>query len=413
MNTIEISQKTSRRGTKTLLTLMIIVLILAVSSAAAFFMIKTSPKAERKARTTEAPLVTVMTPTRGSQQITITATGTVMPAEEVSLKSEVKGRVIAVKKSFELGSHVAFKEELLQLEPTDYQLAVAQAENEVAQAAYDLALEQGYQDIAREEWKLYNNKDNASQSDKDLALRKPHLMKAQAAYKAAQAELAQAKIDLQRTIMTAPFNALVTTKEVEPGSYLAVQGDVATLVNSDRFWIQVSVPVDRLHWIRIPTDNSEEGSEVTITVGNRSKSGRIHRLLADLSDNGRMARLLVEIKDPLDLKKVAKEREPLLLGEYVRVEIAGKTVDNVVSVPRNSVHDGDKIWLYNEQGQLEISNADILWRTSDQVLLSNPFPEGASLITSNLAAPVSGMQLRSAAKKNLAMTHAEVEASHD
>lgn len=394
MKTINEPVENKGKAMKTLLTLGAIILILGVATAGGVYIVKSTPKAKRQIAVKEAPLVEAITLETTLEQVRVSATGTVIPAEEVALKSEVKGRVVAIKKSFELGSQVSPSDNLLQLEPADYQLAVAQAESTVAQAAYDLSLEQGNQEIAQQEWELYDNKDNASQNDKDLALRKPHLLKAQAAYRSAQAELALAKLNLERTIVFAPFNAMVISKNVDPGSYVAAQETVATLVNTDRYWIQVSIPVDRLQWIDIPQNDKDQGSMVQISSAGRQKLGKVHRLLPDLTDSGRMAQLLVEITDPLDLKKEADQREPLLLGEYVRVEIDGKMLDNVISVPRDSVHDGSKIWLLDGDQQLQIAEADIIWRDSDRVLLRNNLPQRAQLVTTNLSAAIAGMQLR-------------------
>ncbi len=107
-----------------------------------------------------------------------------------------------------------------------------------------------------------------------------------------------------------------------------------------------------------------------------------------------MARLLVEVADPLDLKKPVDQRQPLLLGEYVRVEIDGKLLSDVVSIPRSALHDGNQVWLIDDQQQLQITSADLIWRDSDRVLLRNTLPENTKLVTSNLSTAVSGMTLR-------------------
>lgn len=388
------NQKKKHNSKSTIITLIASALILISAIAGGAYIVKSTPEAKRQQRPRQAPLVEIQQLESTIEQVRIKAMGTVIPASELNLKTEVSGRVIAISNRFDLGNRVARGEKLLLLEPADYQLAVAQAESKVAEAAYNLILEKGNQEIALREWELYDNKDKASQQDKDLALRKPHRVKAQAEYKAAEAELTQAKLDLDRTVLYAPFNSMIITKSAEPGSYLSAQDSVATLVNTDRYWVQVSVPADQLSWIRIPQDNEEEGSTVQISDGSNRKVGKVYRLLGDLEENGRMARLLVEITDPLDLKKPVEERIPLLLGKYVRVEIDGKMMENVVSISRSALHDGDKLWLMNEQQQLQITQADIIWKGSEQVFIRNVFPQNIRLITSNLSTPVSGMKVR-------------------
>jgi multidrug efflux pump subunit AcrA (membrane-fusion protein) len=165
----------------------------------------------------------------------------------------------------------------------------------------------------------------ADPADVELALRKPHLAKAQSDLAAAQAELDQAKLSLSRTDITAPFNSVVRDKFVEIGSQMSTQDALAELVGTDEYWIRVSLPVDRLRWIRIPSNRSETGALATIHYRGHQRTGRVIRLLGDLEAQGRMARILVSVKDPLGRKGTQPDTMPLLIGEYVRVEIQGNT----------------------------------------------------------------------------------------
>ena len=399
MNHSDTTQNISASGKKigrksTVLTLLAIVLILTSALAAGAYIVRSAPKANRQKPVKEAPLVTTGVLKSSLEQVTVSAMGTVIPARELSLQTEVSGRIIRVHNSFELGSRIGLGDKLLMLEPADYQLAVAQAESKVAEAAYALAIEEGNQEIAKQEWGLYDGRDTASEQDRKLALRKPHLLKAQAEYNAAKAELMQAELNLQRTVLYAPFNALVTAKTAEPGGYLSAQENVATLVSTDRYWVRVSLPVDRLSWIEVPQQTGEQGSMVQISAGDKQKLGTVCKLLGNLEEQGRMARLLVEVDDPLDLKKPINQRQPLLLGEYVRVKIDGKFLSDVISIPRSALHDGDQVWLADEQQALQIKKVEVLWRDNDRVLLRNALPKNTQLVTSNLSTAVSGMQLR-------------------
>lgn len=409
----EISEKTENPGRKsTLLTMLAILLILVSAVAAGAYIVKSAPQAARQKPAKEAPLVTTTALESSLEQVRVSAMGTVIPARELTLKTEVSGRIVGIHKGFELGSHISSGDKLLALEPADYQLALAQAQSKVAAAAYELALEEGNQDIAQQEWELYDGRVSASEQDRDLALRKPHLFKAQAEFRAAQAEQVQAELDLQRTVLSAPFNAQVIAKTAEPGGFLSAQDSVATLVDTDRFWVQVSIPTDRLNWIEIPQQPGEQGSVVQVSVGGKQKLGSVHKLLGDLEENGRMARLLVEVSDPLDLTKPAEQRRPLLLGEYVRVEIDGKLLADVVSIPRSALHDGDQLWLADSEQRLQIATAEVLWRDSDRVLLRNTLPGGTRLVTSNLSTAVTGMQLRLEEPK-LALNETNQERGHE
>jgi multidrug efflux pump subunit AcrA (membrane-fusion protein) len=173
----------------------------------------------------------------------------------------------------------------------------------VTDAEYNLKLELGHQEVAKREWMLLNGGKPAKSSDVDLALRKPHLDKAKADLEAAKAELKQANLNLARTRIRAPFNAIVRTHNVEMGSQVSIQDPLAELVCTDEYWIKVSIPVDRLKWISTPRNATESGSAVRIYYRNGfERTGTVIKLFGDLETEGRMARILVSVEDPLSLE---------------------------------------------------------------------------------------------------------------
>jgi RND family efflux transporter MFP subunit len=325
--------------------------------------------------------------------------GTVIPAREIVLKSRVSGEIVATHPEFVEGGFLRKGAKVLQIDPEDYELTVIQKQSQVADARYALKLEQGHQDVAKREWELLNGQKPAKESDVELALRKPHLEKAEADLEAAEAELKQARLDLARTTVRTPFNSIVRTKSVDLGSQVASQDQLAELVGTDEYWIQVSVSVDRLKWITIPRRNEKRGSRVRIIYGNESetpyvRSGKVVKLLGDLETEGRMARILVSVVDPMDLKTPGTKRPPLLIGEYIRVEIEGRELRDVVRVPRTGLRDNSRIWVAGDDGRLHIRNVDIAWRDPQTIFLRSGLREGERLIVSDLAAPVEGMVIR-------------------
>ena len=268
-------------------------LIIAAGIGGAAYFKKTAPHADKRPPQTVAPLVEVTAVTPGSHQVVVSAMGTVIPARSLSLESRVTGEVIRMHPEFQTGGLLKAGEEVLQIDRQDYELAVIQAESAVVEAEYALQLEEGRQEIARREWAILNGDQPADALDKELALRRPHLRKAQADLAAARAHLKKARIDRERTRITIPFNAIVRSRSVEVGSQVTAQEKLADLVGTDAYWIEVSIPVDRLAWITIPRQTGETGAPARVRNQNGYVvSGRVIRLLSDLESEGRMARCL-------------------------------------------------------------------------------------------------------------------------
>ena len=287
----------------------------------------------------------------------------------------------------------------MQIDPQDYKLALKQKQSQVVDKQYELKLEFGQQDVAKREWELLNGNNPAKALDAELALRKPHLEKAKADLAAARAELRQTELDLSRTTVRAPFNAVIRSKNVDLGSQITAQEQLAELVGTDEYWIRVPLPLDRLKWITIPRKAGDPGSPVRVSWGNGQDSGPVRtgtviKILSDLETNGRMARLLISVKDPLGLKNPHRRQPGLLIGDYVRVAIQGHDVGNVVRIPRTALRDNTKIWVAGKDGRLHIRSVDTLWRDRDTVLLRDGLEPGERLVVSDLQTPVEGMTVR-------------------
>jgi RND family efflux transporter MFP subunit len=388
-------QDTLKPASRNIMRLIICLLLIAAGIGGARFLIATKPKVSKRPPEKMAPLVSTTALQSENYTFSIPAMGTVIPAREMGLQVPVPGEVIYVHPEFTEGGMVAQGMKILQVEPKDYELAVQQKRKALADAEYSYKLEQGHQDVARKEWSLLYGDKPIDEGESDLALRKPHLEKVQVEIKAARAELEQAEINLQRSTLTAPFNALVLSTYVELGSQLSSQEKLADLVGTDNYWVQVSLPIDRLKWIQIPNGDQHAGSEVKIFYRTDNvKIGKVIRLLPDLSKEGRMARLLIEVNDPLDLQAKNEKQPMLLIGEYVRVSIKGEELQNVFQVPRSAFHNDSEVWIVNEEGKLSIRSVKTIWRDQDSVVVKDGFKSGETLVVSDIAAPVAGMDLR-------------------
>ncbi|BBO71510.1 hemolysin D [Desulfosarcina alkanivorans] len=380
-----------RRRWRWLANLLLCLVIIAVGLGLAEYIKKTSPKAQKRVPQRNVPRVTVLALYPGDHQVSVSAMGSVVPAREMTLKSRVSGQVESIHPEFMTGGFIGQGERILKIDPEDYRLALARKESQLTNAQYELKVEMGYQEVAQREWTLLNSGKPAKPADVELALRKPHLAKAQSDVAAAQAELDQARLNLSRTDIRAPFNAIVRNQYVEIGSQVSTQDALADLVGTDEYWIRVSLPVDRLRWLRIPTRRSEAGSTATFHYRGHQGSGRVIRLLGDLETQGRMARILVSVKDPLGLKAPQHDRPPLLIGEYVRVAVQGERLTGVYRIPRSALRDNGTIWMVDASDTLRIQPVDTVWRDERMVLIANHIRPGDRLVVSDLAAPVDGM----------------------
>lgn len=378
-------QKPLSRPVK-LLTALLCLLVLLGGAALAVYFLKTRPTPPQRPPVQIAPLVETMPVKPGTETITVQVMGTVVPARETNIKAEVAGTVRQVSADFEPGGVISAGKPLLRLETEDFKLAVQTKKAALKQARADLALERGYQDVARHEWEILSREGQAVGSS-DLALRKPQLAQAQAKLLQAEASLAQAELDLRRTTISAPFTALVLQRNVNLGARVSTQETLGQLVDVSQYWVEASVPVDQLPWVALPAKD-RPGAVARITANGRERAtGHVLRLLGNLEDQGRMARILISVPDPLKAQPT-----PILLGEYVRLDIEGAQLSDVIRLPRAALRDNDTVWTVRD-GLLHIRQVTVVWRDHEDVLVGPGLSSGDLVVTSDLSTPIAGMRV--------------------
>jgi len=370
--------------------------VITAGIAGAAYITNTAPKARKRPPAKMTSLVRVISVNPDNHGVTVSAMGTVIPAREIVLEARVAGEIVAIHPEFTAGGFLEKESEILRIDPQDYQLALTLARAMVKDAESKLKLLVAEAEAAKDEWReLYRDQDQANNEPPPLVFKAPQLSAARAMLTAEKAEVRKAQLNLSRTRIRAPFNAIVRTKQVDIGSQVSGQEKLAELVGTDEYWIQVSIPVDRLNWIMIPRHPAEPGSRVRILHRNGYEiAGTVIKLLGDLGSEGRMARILVEVKDPLNFKKADKNQPALLIGEYVRIEIEGRKLQNVYQIPRTALRDNTNVWVVAKDNQLEIRRVEILWRDAKTVLLREGLEPDDQLIISDLPAPVSGMPVQ-------------------
>jgi len=370
--------------------------VLLVGLAIVGTLAATRPEAGRTVANDNGLLVETVTTELSDVPLRIPGQGTVMPAKQVPIQSQVAGRVVWQSESLVPGARVAADTPLVRVEATDYRLALTARTAEVDRARLNLEVERGRQTVAEREWTEFGG----SGSDSELARRGPHVHLAEQTLRAAESAAQRARVELGRTTVRAPFNAVVVNEQVDVGQLVGPQAPLGSLVGTDRFWVQVSIPVDDLGVITLPDEDGFGGSDAAITQrtseGVTHYRGAVTRLLPDLDPLGRMARLLIAVEDPLQLLLPEEERAaiPLLLGSYVEVSISGRTLASVVQIPTRALRNGNQVLVMNAENRMEVREVVVAWRMDDEALISSGLESGLELITSRVAAPVEGMPLR-------------------
>ena len=367
------------------------VALIAIGGVALAYFKATAPTFTRKPPKRQVRLVEVNTVDRTAARTYINAMGTVVPSKEVTLKARVSGSVVKSAEAFVPGGHITKDSVILTLDQSDHIIKIKKAESSLENAKASLAIEQGSQVIAREELRLLSESSPEDIPQTDLILRKPQLKQAMAAVASAEADLRQARLELDRTMIKAPFNALIIDRNVNTGTYVSPGETVATIVGTDEYWVEAVVPLDKVSMIDL---NYDGGCPVTITSqsGSGSWEGRVVRVAGKLNETSRMATVIVGVSDPLGYNS-NKGGPRLMIDDYVNVEITGRVMSDIIEIPRTALRDGDTVWVCSNDS-LDIRPVTVAWKSKDKVYIEKGISTGENLVISDLSAPIQGMALK-------------------
>lgn len=386
-------QSPKRRWIGIISTTVTCLLILAASAAAIVVIQRTEPTAKQiDAKRVSAALVETLTVERGTYSPRLVVLGTVQAAQDIVLAPRVGGLIVEISPEFAPGETVTQGDLLLRIDPVDFENALSIRKSELEQTEATLEIEQGRQTLAEKELTLLEG--TIDEMNTALVLREPQIASINAQISAAKSEVERAQIDLDRTSITAPFDAHILSRSVNVGSQVDAGDELARLVGIEEYWIMASVPIRSLRWVMFP-DSDGQGSSVELADPNSWPDGiwrpaKVSRMIGTLDEQTRLARVLITVDDPLARKSDAP---PLILGTLLEAHIEGRPIEDVVRLSREHIHDGDTVWVMVDQ-ELEIREAEIMFRDADHAYVRDGLNDGDEVVTTTLATVANGIRLR-------------------
>ncbi|MCP4203473.1 MAG: efflux RND transporter periplasmic adaptor subunit [bacterium] len=367
-------------------------LVILAAAVAMAMIVKAKPAVERVEQEVQPPLVRVVEATRGSVALNVYSNGTVEPTTRSTLGSQIGARVANLTSSFAEGAFFERGDLLVRLDPSDFELAVTQAEARVAQAEVQLEREEAETRMAIEEWSELGEGEPTS-----LVLREPQLAQARAELKSAQAALEQAKLQLERTRIRAPFSGRVESKLVDVGQFVGPGTPLAQVYSTERAEISLKVPQSELAFLDITLgrpDGPQPRALLSGRIGSTDGSwpARVARTGSRIDPQTRMVSVIAEIEDPFSLTGI--HAAPLPIGLYLDAEIEGKTAEDAIVLPRAALREEDRILVVDSENRLRIREVEILRVTSEELVITRGLDSGERVCVSPLTAVVDGMRVR-------------------
>ena len=367
------------------------ILVILIGSFFAFLISVSSPKPKKGIELPKPTPVFYEVVTKKNITLKIFTNGEVKPLNEINLISQVSGQIVEAADEFVEGGIIKAGSPLVWIDNRDYKLAVISAESRVAQASKLLEREIAESELAKNDWEELGIGEASP-----LTLRIPQLKEAEAAEKAALADLEKAKLNLERTIVKLPFQGIIREKRTGVGQFVGAGSILATAFSTEEVLIALPLTDTELSYLGLPLAYEEEkpftGPKVKFlsSVSNKTFEweGRIVRTAGSIDPPTRLVYVYAEVINPY------QQSPPLAIGMFVDAIIDGKTIKDGFLVPNSAINNNSNIYAIDKNDNLEIREIEVLGTENDYVIIKGEINEGERVVVSPLNNAKVGMSLK-------------------
>ncbi|MDE0732513.1 MAG: efflux RND transporter periplasmic adaptor subunit [Gammaproteobacteria bacterium] len=336
-----------------------------------------------------------------SVRLIVESQGKVQAAQLANLSAPVAGPIEWISPSMQAGGYVEAGQVLLRLETSDYETARARSRAAMQQAQ----AEANHADTDLERMKELAKQRLASDSQLQDAIRTADVNAARLAD--ALASFRQAELDLERTEIKAPFNAIIETREVELGQYVNRAQSVAILYGADEVEVRLPLAIRQLGYLDIPLGTRGElvgnaAPEVTLTgfYGGEEHhwQGKLVRTEATIDPNSNTVQTIIRVQQPVagdtKLSRLSAQQIPLPIGLFVQANIVGKEAEDMIALPRSVIRNNSQVLVVDAENKMYFRDVEIFRLEEDRVLISGGLLAGEYICTSPIQAVVNGMSVQ-------------------
>lgn len=367
----------------------ILVLTAGVGSVMALSAAKEAPEKKEEA---PRPVSLYVDEVRSENvRLSVRTQGEVRPKTEIDLVPQVSGRIVSISDSFAEGAGFNPGEALIQIEDSDYQLAVTSAEARLAEAKVKLEQEMADARIKRKQWQDWVKDGEPT----PLALNQPQVAEAQAKLRAAEADLDNAKLNLSRTQIKVPFKGRVLERTAGVGQYVNVGAKLGRVFATDKVEVRLPLTDRQLTELNLPIGFvAKNGNAPTValraSLGGEDHvwQGRIVRTHASVDKQTRLMYAVAEIEDPYGT--AADQGMPLAVGLFVSAEIAGVVPQQALVMPRDALRSEDKVYVIADD-KLQIRTVNVLSTSAEHVMVTSGVEPGEQVVISPVRGAHDGM----------------------
>ncbi|WBM72045.1 MdtA/MuxA family multidrug efflux RND transporter periplasmic adaptor subunit [Buttiauxella sp. WJP83] len=304
----------------------------------------------------------------------LTGLGTITAANTVTVRSRVDGQLLAI--HFQEGQQVKAGDLLAEIDPSQFKIALAQAQGQLAKDQATLA--NARRDLARFQQLVKTNLVSRQELDAQQAL----VNESVGTIKADEATVANAQLQLDWSRITAPIDGRVGLKQVDIGNQISSsdttgivvltqthpidliftlpENDIATVVKAQKAGLTLSVEA----WDRTNTQKLSSGALLSLDNQIDATTGTI-KLKARFNN----------------------EDDALFPNQFVNARMLVDTQQNAVVIPTAAVQMGNEghfVWVLDSEDKVSKHRVTVGIQDSQKVVITAGISTGDRVVTDGI-----------------------------
>ena len=305
--------------------------------------------------------------------VEVRGTGSVVLRNSIDLVLQLSGRVVWVSETFRKGGSFEAGQNLLRIDPRDFELAVAQAEADLLAAESNYLLVKAESEAAIANYAiLHGGKDVPP-----LVAKTPQVEQAKAQIAAASAREQIALLDLMRTDFSLPFDGRVVDSQAEVGQFLN-QGQKFGEV-FDVASIEALVPISPRDLLSL---QPAIGRRASLSLGDFQLQATIARVSPTLDERTRFAQIYLALENATDVYP----------GSFFNVVVEGPRLENTILLPEAAEQINESVWVVSDN-KLKRSQPRFINRQTSGVIVES-FDSGDGVVLGRVPGAKEGMMVK-------------------
>jgi len=435
------------QGVDMMRALLRLLLALAIGAGIAVLLVMTGPAPDRLDHVETAVPVRITTAQAVPVAPMAVGYGFSRPARTWSAVASVRGTVIETHPDSTEGRFIPAGEMVLRIDPGDYELALAEADADLATLraeADQLAAEQANlqavlgiernrlalaeQDLERirqlvgqgaaaqarlddQERATLTFRRTVQELENALVLIPVQQARLQAQMARTETRLARAARELAQTEIVAPFDMRVAEIQVEAFQFVNAGQTLLTGEGTDRAEIVAQVPIEQFRRVVAAVlgetglaplaqmhtaDIAAIAAEVRLVGSDTVWPARIEQVQTGLDARTRTVQAVVSVDDPYDF---GEGGVPLVRNMYLEVTLTGPERAPAVTLPDAAVHAG-RVLIIGADDRLDLRAVEIAFRQDGVAVLRAGVAPGERVVLDDLVPAIAGTLLRVAGDGN-------------